>query len=94
MLSSHFYDLIGNISVCMEKYVDYDGDELAHNFTSGTSPTKCQELCQQIPDCVAFTFDEMNFGLYRCDLKSSVTSRNPIVQPSPFLISGPKYCLG
>ena len=86
--------VLGNISVCMEKFVQYFGDNIAHNFTSATTPTKCQELCQSISDCVAFTWDQLDVGAYRCDLKSTVIWRQPSFRPPPFLISGPKYCLG
>ena len=78
----------------MEKHVEYVGDEITHNFTSGTTPTKCQGLCQKIDDCVGFTFDEKDFGEYRCELKSSVEKRKPSMRSAPFLISGPKHCVG
>ena len=78
----------------MEKHVEYVGDDITHNFTSGTTPAKCQGLCQRIDECVGFTFDEKDFGEHRCELKSLVENRKPSMRPSPFLISGPKYCVG
>ena len=52
------------------------------------------ELCQKIDDCVGFTFDEKDFGEHRCELKSSVERRKPSMRSAPFLISGPKHCVG
>ena len=86
--------MTGKLSICMEKHIEYVGVNIDHNFTLVTTPTKCQHLCQKIHDCVAFTWDETNFGTYKCELKSEVNDRQPKMIPSPFLISGPKYCPG
>ena len=85
---------LGKLSICMEKFVEYIGVNINHNVTYATTPSKCQKICQTIDDCVAFTWDEAGFGSFRCDLMSEVISRRPTLNPSPFLISGPKYCLG
>ena len=70
---------------CLDKDIDYEGNDLGVNPNNIRSVKECQEYCEKTSNCIAFTWQPFE---NKCFLKRKITRK----KKRSGLVSGMRYC--